>query len=264
MVEIKVWTWNVNSIRKKVALVNRLLIKENIDILVVTETKIQENNIPEVESQINPFYQVFWNCNKNNFWHGIAVIHKKELKPELLFCQLESKDNISFQGHKEEGRILVLKFNWFILVGTYVPNSGVDKKEPLKRLEYRVTQWDPDLFNLLNNLKETYGSVIWTGDMNVAHYDDDLPPNLKTTFAGITAAERLSFHNFMEGWIDTWNILNPTITDWRLRSTYVSGINLRIDYNICSPVLKDHLVSSTNLIDYEGSDHIPIGTTYRF
>jgi exonuclease III len=40
--------------------------------------------------------------------------------------------------HDEEGRVITAEFKEFILVATYVPNSG----EYLKRLDYRVNEWD--------------------------------------------------------------------------------------------------------------------------
>jgi len=38
----------------------------------------------------------------------------------------------------EEGRVITAEYKEFILVATYVPNSG----EGLSRLNYRVEDWD--------------------------------------------------------------------------------------------------------------------------
>jgi len=43
--------------------------------------------------------------------------------------------------HNQEGRVVTAEFSDFILVATYIPNAGVDG---LKRLKYRVEEWDRD------------------------------------------------------------------------------------------------------------------------
>jgi exonuclease III len=51
--------------------------------------------------------------------------------------------------HDEEGRTVTLEFENFYLVACYVPNAG----QGLKRLDYRVKQWDIDFYHHLNTLK---------------------------------------------------------------------------------------------------------------
>jgi exonuclease III len=59
------------------------------------------------------------------------------------------------------------EFDNFQLVATYVPNAGVDG---LKRLNYRVKEWDVDFQLYLKNLELASSKpVILCGDLNVAH-----------------------------------------------------------------------------------------------
>lgn len=77
-------------------------------------------------------------------------------------------------------QIQIFKINYtknntdHIIVGTYVPNSGVTRGDPLKRLGYRVLCWDRDMFAYLVKLEEKYKNVIWFGDLNVARKDNDM------------------------------------------------------------------------------------------
>jgi exodeoxyribonuclease-3 len=48
--------------------------------------------------------------------------------------------DLGIKKHDGEGRVTTAEFKEFILVSTYVPNSGQD----LKRLDYRVKEWDRD------------------------------------------------------------------------------------------------------------------------
>ena len=64
-----------------------------------------------------------------------------------------------------------MEFKSFILVCAYVPNAG----EGLKRLDYRIKQWDVDFFAYLKDLEKTRCKpVILTGDLNVAHFPIDV------------------------------------------------------------------------------------------
>lgn len=75
----------------------------------------------------------------------------------------------------KEGRVLTAEYEKFYIVGCYVPNSG----DRLKRLEFRVTQWDIALRNYIKSL-ESKKPVILCGDLNVAHQDRDIYDSLKT------------------------------------------------------------------------------------
>src|SRR5581483_5455811 len=84
IVHLNIWTYNINSIRNKVAIINDLLDKHNIDILFVTETKITKNLEADVEKQLHRNYKVIWNSNQKKYHHGTAFIYSKFLKVELL------------------------------------------------------------------------------------------------------------------------------------------------------------------------------------
>ena len=73
--------------------------------------------------------------------------------------------------HDGEGRVITAEFNQFIIVMTYVPNAG----EGLKRLKYRVDEWDKDFFDYIRRIEVERGKpVIVTGDLNVAHKEIDI------------------------------------------------------------------------------------------
>jgi exodeoxyribonuclease III len=283
---INIWTWNVNGIKNKTKLIQNLLLEHNIDILFVTETKIK----PSIEATLHfDNYKCIWNSNKNTSFHGVCFIYKSILKLELIDNFLPNiineykanengqnativntyLDTINFDikmAHNLEGRILTVKLNNLIIVGTYVPNSGVNKKEPLKRLAYRTKAWDKDVYNYLLDLELKYNNVIWVGDLNVVINDNDVI-NIKTNIAGTTKEERENIQNFINTnkWIDTWHDKNINVKSCKERATW--GVNtsfpLRLDYILCSSYLKEYIISSKSDQKYEGSDHIPLGTIFN-
>ena len=308
--EVRIWLWNINSIRNKIPMVVELLKKHNIDILLINETKIQPKH--EKDIILPNDYKIIFNSNQKSSYHGVAIIYKKEIEVASLSSILEAQDflkrprvnNLNLKntkkissvstetlqkdiakGHVTEGRILTVKCSLplkginsqginsqetkqsFILVATYCPNSGCDRKEPLKRLAYRTCCWDKDLYAHLKKLEEEYGRVIWLGDLNVARRNNDMF-KMGINIAGTTPEERNNFELFLNEnkWIDSWEICNTDKNKIEDRCTY--GVNsfckLRIDYILTSPTLKNNIKSSTIDQEYEGSDHAPLGTTFLF
>ncbi len=103
--------------------------------------------------------------------------------------------------------MITAEFKEFILVATYVPNSG----EGLTRLKYRVDAWDVGLQNHLVKLKEKQKPVILAGDLNVAHHDIDIyDPLGKENVACFTKEEKDSFQKMLDsGFVDTFRHLYP-------------------------------------------------------
>jgi len=113
----------------------------------------------------------------------------------------------------------------------YVPNAGMG----LKRLDYRVNQFDKDFQIFLNKLKLTK-NVVLCGDLNVAHEEIDIAnPDSNHKTPGFTDQERASFGSFLKtGWIDTFRDMYPMKVKYSWWSTRTAArpknIGWRIDY----------------------------------
>lgn len=111
-------------------------------------------------------------------------------------------------GIGSEGRLITVELNSFFLVNCYVPNSG----EGLKRLDYRLNEWDPFLRRYLKDLHANK-PVILAGDLNVAHLDLDIYNHEAKHIvkqAGLTPQERASFGTMLnEGFVDALRYLHP-------------------------------------------------------
>lgn len=80
------------------------------------------------------------------------------------------KHDIGINKHDQEGRVLTVEYDSFFLVACYTPNAG----EGLRRLDYRVDQWDVDFFKYIQSLEGKGKAVILSGDLNCAHHEIDL------------------------------------------------------------------------------------------
>jgi len=81
------------------------------------------------------------------------------------------------------------------LIACYTVNSG----EGLKRVNYRVNEWDVDFFKFIEKLEEKKKPVILSGDLNCAHEVIDIhEPKGMDKVPGFSPQERKSFGDFLE------------------------------------------------------------------
>ena len=71
MEKLKIITWNVNSIRKRIDLVKDLIVERDPDFILLQETKIVNENFPEIDN-----YIVYPNGEKGK--NGVAILSKHE------------------------------------------------------------------------------------------------------------------------------------------------------------------------------------------
>lgn len=78
--------------------------------------------------------------------------------------------------------MITVEYPSLYLVNAYIPNSG----DGLKRLDYRIQQWDGHLAEYLQHLAKTK-PVILTGDLNCSHQEIDIhAPKRNLRSAGFT------------------------------------------------------------------------------
>ena len=123
------------------------------------------------------------------------------------------KFGIGVAEHDREGRVITAEYEKFILVATYIPNSG----RKLVRLAYR-REFNRHFHRYLKALEEKK-PVIWCGDLNVSHQPIDLAnPKTNTKNAGFTREERDDFSSILaDGFIDACKPL----ASWNERPTGV-------------------------------------------
>ncbi|KAI3968181.1 hypothetical protein MKX01_018484 [Papaver californicum] len=256
---VKLISWNVNGLRALLKLEGfsalQLAKRENFDVLCLQETKLQEKDVEDIKRcLIEGYDNSFWTCSVSKLgYSGTAIISR--IKPVSVRYGLGRRD------HDSEGRLVTVEFDTFYLLNGYVPNSG----DGLKRLSYRVTQWDSSLANYMKELEKSK-PVILTGDLNCAHQEIDIyNPAGNRKSAGFTIEERQSFEtNFLsKGYADTFRRQHPGVvgyTYWGYRHNgRVTNKGWRLDYFLVSESIADKVHDSYILPDVLGSDHCPIG-----
>jgi exodeoxyribonuclease III len=249
---LKIISWNVNGIRAISGKgLDSILSNFNADVICFQETKAQDDQVRSVIGMLDN-YELFINSAEQKGYSGTAILTK--IKP------IKVQYGINMEEHDNEGRVITLFFEKFILVTVYVPNSGSE----LARLTYR-SKWDNDFTEYLSQL-QTQKPVVLCGDLNVAHQPIDLanPKSNYNKTSGYTQIEIDGMSNLLsKGFVDTFRHFYPSeikYSWWSYRfNSRAKNIGWRIDYFLCSKAIKNNLKESFILNEIVGSDHCPVG-----
>ena len=144
----------------------------------------------------------------------------------------------------------------------YTPNSKGD----LSRLQLRHQKWDKAWLEYMKKL-ESIKPVLFCGDLNVAHTEDDLAnPKPNIGKHGFTNEERTGFDTFIQsGFKDTFRIFtkgNGYYSWWtHWANARARNIGWRIDYWLVSEKLANRITEAQIHPDIMGSDHCPVSIT---
>lgn len=245
---MKFISWNVNGLRAcaKKGFFD-FLKEENPDIIALQETKMQKD---QLEFDFNG-YHLYMNDAEKKGYSGTLILTKKE----PISVQY---DFVSDFNHPKEGRVITLEFEDYYFVNAYVPNS----KDGLLRLDYRML-WEEDLKAHLKKLDQ-HKTVIYCGDLNVAHEEIDLKnPDTNHKSAGFSDEERAKFTELLAaGFTDTFRYLYPEKIQyswWSYRAAARErNVGWRIDYFVVSNRFVKRIHDAKILDQVYGSDHCPV------
>ncbi len=259
---MKIYSWNVNGIRAVVRKgeFQKFIAEHDPDILCLQETKAEQG-----QAEIDlPQYEEYWNSSRTRKGYSGTAIFTKP-KPIAIINDIPEAfvkagglvlDNY---GHSnDEGRVIAAEYDNFYVVTAYTPNA----KDDLTRIPLRQ-QWDKAMIAYCADLQQKK-PVIYCGDMNVAHTEDDLAnPGPNKGKKGFTEEERSGFDNWLAaGFVDTFRMFyqgNGYYTWWsHFAKSRERNVGWRIDYFLVSESLKDSVKSAEIHPDQMGSDHCPV------
>lgn len=259
---MKIISWNVNGLRAvhKKGLFVPFIEKYKPDIVCLQETKSEQH---QNEIDLNE-YQEYWNSAKKAGYSGTAIFSKEKPISVILglpedLCKKYKFDDDGYGNPNTEGRVISAEYPNFFLVTVYTPNS----KQDLSRLNLRHEKWDKVFLEYVNKLQKNK-PVIFCGDLNVAHTEDDLAnPKQNEGEHGFTKEEREGINNIIKaGFVDSFRHFtkgNGFYTWWtHWANARARNVGWRIDYFFVSSKLMLKVKSSKILPDELGSDHCPI------
>lgn len=262
---IKIYSWNVNGIRavNKKGLWDPFIAKHKPDILGIQEIKAKTD---QIEVDING-YDAFWYPAERPGYSGTGILSKLPILqtingfPQNIIDEFNLRED-GYGDPNDEGRLIAAEFDKFWFVTVYTPNA----KDDLSRIPLRQKFWDPAFLAYMKQLEKTK-PVVFCGDLNVAHTEDDLAnPKPNMGKKGFTLEERAGFQAFIDaGFIDTFRIFtegNGHYSWWsHFAKSRERNVGWRIDYFLISASLKDKVKKAEIHANVMGSDHCPVSVT---
>ena len=260
---LKIASWNINSVRARTGLVERLITEQQPDILCLQETKVLDTIFPfELFDRHGYKYR---QLNGQRMHHGVAIISRVPIK---------DPGKHDWQDNGEARHVGVRLENGIRLENVYVPAGGdiPDREQNPKfgqKLDFigRMTRWS-------EGLKEP---TIIVGDFNVAPLECDVWSHksllnvVSHTQIEVVALTRLQQAH---DWIDIGRKFVPApercFTWWSYRSKdwTANDRGRRLDHMWASREVADkataHKVCEPCRSWLKPSDHVPIITEFDF
>lgn len=260
---MKIFSWNVNGIRAvlKKDTILPFIEEYQPDILCIQESKAQQE---QVAIELPGYFQ-YWNSAERKGYSGTIIFSRTEpLSVKYGFdsdiCETYHLQD-DYGDTTLEGRVISAEYEKFWVVTVYTPNA----KDDLSRIPMRQ-QWDPAFLEHCRRLEKDK-PVVFCGDLNVAHTEDDLArPKENVGKKGFTTEEREGIQAFVDaGFVDTFRKYhegNGYYTWWsNWGKARERNVGWRIDYVFVSSILADKVSKADIYPQVMGSDHCPVAIT---
>ncbi len=252
---LKLVSWNVNGLN---AAMNKgfaeTLIRLDADLVAIQETKLQESKLTAAMQDIAG-YRPYWSfCRVKKGYSGTAIYSR--------MAPVRAVEGIGVPEFDDEGRILALDLEHFILLNVYFPNGQTGDE----RLDYKLRFYEA-FFAYCDLLRAQGRALVICGDYNTAHNEIDLKnPKENQKTSGFLRIERDWIDRIVaRGYIDTFRHLYPDAVKyswWTYRfKARERNVGWRIDYFFVTPeiVARGWLREAFIDNDIFGSDHCPVG-----
>jgi len=253
---MKISSWNVNSVRARIANILSYLKSSNPDILMMQEIKTEEKNFP-----FKDFKKLGYKCEVfgQKGYNGVAFASKFNLE----------KINLQFIKDKNnQSRIIcadtTIKKNIVKLINIYVPNGNPTGTE---KYEYKK-EWFNSFIEKINNTLKKNKNIIIAGDFNVIPEEIDVYDYKKYKNDALFKIEiRKKFRELINlGFHDVYRYFNSNrqeYTFWDYMSgSWQKNYGMRIDHFLVSSNLLNNIkninIDKKPRSKIKPSDHTPI------
>ena len=265
---MRLLTWNINSVRLRLPLLEQLIADQNPDVICLQETKCPDELFPKEALQDLGFDHIhIWGQKSYN---GQAIISKIPFSEPKTYARCG----------QEDCRHISVKFDAFECHNLYVPSggSGGDKPDEVNNPKFKhkldfvdeIAAWFPDHYT-------EKSSLIAVGDFNIAPYENDVWSHkqlLKVISHTPEETSRLEKMRDSLNWTDIRTHFIPmeekAYSWWSYRSPDWTKNNRgrRLDHIWATQPLKENLNGFNILTDYRSaekpSDHVPVIVDLKF
>ena len=258
---IRIASWNINSVRFRIDIVERFLREAAPDILCLQETKVIDGDFPAAPFAALGYRHIMLHGQRMH--HGVAIVSK------LPLAEIERQD---WQANAEARHIAVRLPNGMRLDNVYVPAGGDVPDRAInpkfgQKLDFldRMTAWSGALSE----------PALLVGDFNIAPLESDVWSHkqlidvVSHTPVEVAALDALRRSN---DWVDLGRHFVPaparlyTWWSYRAKDWAASDRGRRLDHMWATPDIAARATAHRVFEDARNwlkpSDHIPIMTEF--
>jgi len=224
-------TFNANSLRARIGIIRRWLLRSRCDVLCIQETKVQDKDFPGKD-----FEEFGYEClfKGQKAYNGVAIVSRHPFE-EPAFGFGDSKDT-----EEDRARIVRARIKGVYIINIYAPQgTGIDHPNFQKKIQFfsRIRHY-------LEKAHTPRDPLLVVGDMNVAPEPRDVyaPERMKDHVCFHKDA-REAFYSLIDwGLIDLFRYFNQgekeyTFFDYRIPKSVERRLGWRIDHILATPTM---------------------------
>lgn len=269
LTKLRVATWNINSVRLRLPLLEKMAGELKPDIIALQETKCPDEAFPLKAIKKMGFEHVQFSGMKS--YNGVALLSKVPLQDAKPHARVTKSDCRHIEAAIQVGGKKIVLHNLYIPAGGDIPDEKLNDKFAHKLGFVReMAEWFPQAHSAKDN-------IIALGDFNIAPFEHDVWSHKQlldvVSHTPIEVENMKKMCEAME-WLDVarhfvpqteklyswWSYRNQ---DWRK-----SNRGRRLDHIWVTAPLKDHLHGFSvhkEARDWEKpSDHVPVIADFKF
>jgi exodeoxyribonuclease III len=251
---MKIATFNVNNVNKRLANLLDWLKVAKPDVVCLQELKAEDHAFP-ADALAQADYSAVWKGQRS--WNGVAILSRGA-------ARVLTRTSLPGDPSDAQSRYIEAAVNGVLVASIYAPNGN---PQPGPKVDYKLA-WLERLRRHATMLRKTGAPVVLAGDFNVAPTDLDIyQTNSWRNDALIQSESRAAFKKPVgRSWTDALRHLHPDeriYTFWHyMRDRWQRDAGLRLDHLLLSPNLRDRLEDAGVNRDVRGregaSDHAPV------
>lgn len=266
--QLSLATWNINSVRLRMPIVEQFLDHHSPDILCLQETKCPNELFPSAAFEARGYRHQAIHGQKG--YHGVAILSKIPLEG------IDRRDHGNVGHARHVSGVFEIAGKRIRLHNFYVPAGG-DEPDPVVNPKFAHKLAFVDEMKTLHSEGEPGVSSILVGDLNIAPLEHDVWSHkalLKIVSHTPVETDSLKEVIARGNWLDLMRQYIPEpaklYTWWSYRSPnwQVADKGRRLDHIWSSPDLGPHLSSIEVLKEARGwdrpSDHVPVIARLEF
>jgi exodeoxyribonuclease-3 len=231
---LKVATFNINNINKRLDNLLAWLAKAEPDVVSLQELKAEQEAFP-VNALRTLGYEAVWQGERS--WNGVAILARNHV-PVLTRTSLPGK------SEDHQARYIEAAVQGVLITSIYLPNGN---PQPGPKFNYKLA-WFERLIAYAAKLMESGAPVVLAGDYNVVPTPQDIYPTRSLDNNALIQPEsRQAFARLLaQGWTDAMRKLHPdgplwTFWDYKFER-WQKDKGMRLDHFLLSPNLSDRLM----------------------